>query len=195
MPLAHPPGHWQADFGEAVVIIDGVEQKAYFFAFDLPHSGACYVQAYPAATAEAWVDGHVHAFTFFGLKPRSILYDNDRCLVAKIMPDGTRKRATLFSAFLSHYVIEDRYGRPGKGNDKGAVEGLVGYSRRNFMVPIPRFATWEAFNAWLEVQYRLRQYDTLRGESETIGERLKRDLAVMHPLPTSAFAACDQISG
>ena len=40
---------------------------------------------------------------------------------------------------LSHYVIRDRYGRPGKGNDKGAVEGLVGYGRRNFMVPIPSF--------------------------------------------------------
>jgi transposase len=37
VPLAHPPGHAQADFGEALVIIGGVEQKAYFFAFDLPH--------------------------------------------------------------------------------------------------------------------------------------------------------------
>ena len=51
------------------------------------------------------------------------------------MPDGTRKRAKLFSGFLSHYLIRDRYGRPGKGNDKGNVEGLVGYARRNFMVP------------------------------------------------------------
>lgn len=50
--------------------------------------------------------------------------------------DGTRKRTQRFSAMLSHYVIQDRYGRPGKGNDKGKVEGLVGYSRRNFMVPL-----------------------------------------------------------
>ncbi|MEL4419879.1 IS21 family transposase, partial [Shewanella algae] len=78
--------------------------------------------------------------------PRSIVYDNDRCLVTKILPDGTRQRATLFSAFLSHYVIRDRYARPGKGNEKGNVEGLVGYCRRNFMVPIPKFPTWEAFN-------------------------------------------------
>ena len=85
--------------------------------------------------AEAWLDGHVHAFAFFEAVPRSVLYDNDRCLVAKIMPDGTRKRTQRFSAMLSHYVIGDRYGRPGKGNDKGKVEGLVGYGRRNFMVP------------------------------------------------------------
>jgi hypothetical protein len=117
---------------------------------DLPHSDACFVRAYPAATAEAWVDGHVHAFAFFGKVPLSVLYDNDRCLVSKILPDGTRQRATLFSGFLSHYLFRDRYGRPGKGNDKGKVEGLVGYSRRNFMVPIPRFATWDAFNAHLE---------------------------------------------
>ena len=78
--------------------------------------------------------------------------------------------------------------------DKGNVEGLVGYARRNFMVPIPRFATWDAFNAWLEEQCRKRQRDRLRGESETIGERLQRDLAAMRSLPPSPFDACDQTS-
>lgn len=141
VPLSHPPGHAQADFGEALVRIGGVEQKVHFFVLDLPHSDGCYVRAYPAAVAEAWVDGHIHAFAFFGGVPQSVLYDNDRCLVAKVLPDGTRKRASLFSGFLSHYLIRDRYGRPGKGNDKGNVEGLVSYSRRNFMVPMPEFAT------------------------------------------------------
>ena len=195
VPLAHPPGHAQADFGEAVVIIGGVEQKAHFFVLDLPQSDACFVRAYPAATAEAWMDGHVHAFAFFGRVPLSILYDNDRCLVSRILPDGTRKRAQLFSGFLSHYLIRDRYGRPGKGNDKGSVEGLIGYARRNFMVPIPRFATWEAFNAFLEEQCRKRQGDILRGHKETIGCRLERDLAAMKPLPAAPFEACDQASG
>ena len=78
MPLHHPSGHAQADFGEASVVIDGVEQTAHFFAFDLPQSDACFVRAYPAATAEAWVDGHVHAFAFFGGVPLSVLYDKDR---------------------------------------------------------------------------------------------------------------------
>lgn len=109
-----------------MVVIGGVEQKAHFFALDLPYSDACFVRAYPAAVSEAWVDGHVHAFAFFGRVPQSVLYDNDRCLVAKILPDGSRKRTKLFSGFLSHYFIHDRYGRPGKGNDKGAVEVLSG---------------------------------------------------------------------
>ncbi len=195
VPLNHAPGHAQADLGEAVVVIGGIEQKAHFFALDLPHSDACYVRAYPAATAEAWMDGHVHVFGFFGAVPQSILYDNDRCLVAKIEPDGTRKRARLFSEMLSHYVIRDRYGRPDKGNDKGSVEGLVGYSRRNFMVPVPSFPTWDAFNNWLEEQCRKRQNDKLRGHNETIGERLQRDLEIMAPLPARSFEACDQASG
>jgi len=189
-------------------VIGGVEQKAYFFAFDLPHSDACYVRAYPRANTEAWLDGHVHAFAFFGVVPQSILYDNDRCLVAKIMPpsrackgmpcrskDGTRKRTQRFSAMLSHYVIDDRYGRPGKGNDKGKVEGLVGYARRNFMVPRPRFPDWDAFNDYLEEQCLTRQDDILRGHKVSIGERLEADLAVMQPLPAAPFEACDLQSG
>nr|WP_162946905.1 IS21 family transposase [Ruegeria sp. EL01] len=195
VPLSHPPGHGQADFGEAFVVIGGIEQKAYFFAFDLPHSDACYVRAYPAANTEAWLDGHVHAFAFFGAVPRSILYDNDRCLVAKIMSDGTRQRTQRFSAMLSHYVIGDRYGRPGKGNDKGKVEGLVGYSRRNFMVPMPRFPGWDAFNDYLEGQCRKRQADILRGHKISIGERLEADLAAMRTLPAAPFEACDLQSG
>ena len=195
VPLAHAPGHAQADFGEAMVVIGGVEQKVHFFALDLPHSDACYVRAYPAAVAEAWVDGHVHAFAFFGRVPKSVLYDNDRCLVARILPDGTRTRAKLFSGFLSHYFIHDRYGRPGKGNDKGAVEGLVGFARRNFMVPMPRFATWDAFNLWLEEQCRKRHADILRGHTETIGQRLARDMEAMAELPAAPFDACDQATG
>lgn len=87
------------------------------------------------------------------------------------MPDGTRQRTQRFSAMLSHYVIRDRYGRPGKGNDKGKVEGLVGYARRNFMVPVGSFPDWEAFNDYLEEQCRKRQGDVLRGHKTSIGER------------------------
>ena len=195
VPLVHSPGHAQAEFGEAWAFIGGVKQKVHFFAFDLPHSDASYVRAYPAARAEAWVDGHVHAFSFFGAVPVSIVYDNDRCLVSRIERDGTRRRTQLFSGFLSHYLIRDRYGRPGKGNDKGAVEGLVGWSRRNFMVPLPRFASFEAFNQYLEQRCRERQGDVLRGHRETIGQRLESDLEAMAALPAAPFDACHQTSG
>ena len=134
VPLSHSPGHAQCDFGEALVVIGGVERKAHCFVLDLPHSDGCFIKAYPAETTEAFLDGHVSAFSFLGGVPQSILYDNTRLAVARILGDGRRKRTQAFSELQSHYLFEDRFGRPGKGNDKGKVEGLVGYMRRNFLV-------------------------------------------------------------
>ena len=61
------------DFGEALAVIGGIERKIHFFAMDLPHSDAGFVQAYPAETTEAFCAGHVAAFAFFGGVPASIL--------------------------------------------------------------------------------------------------------------------------
>jgi len=194
VPLAHPSGHAQADFGEADAIIAGVKLRAHFFVMTLPHSDACFVVAYPAATSEAWLDGHNRAFAFFGGVPQSILYDNDKCLVSRILPDGTRQRTRSFSGLQSHYLFKDRYGRPGKGNDKGNVEGVVGYARRNFMTPLPCFASWAAFNAYLEEQCRKRQGEVLRGHAMTIGERLEQDLEALTALPPTPFDACDKVA-
>jgi transposase len=122
VPLVHSPGHAQADFGEAIGIIGGVERKIHFFAFDFPHSDACFVVGYPAETTEAFCDGHVRAFAFFGGVPQSILYDNTKIAVARILGDGKRQRTRAFTELQSHYLFEDRFGRPGKGNDKGKVD-------------------------------------------------------------------------
>ena len=135
---------------------------------------------------------HELSLVFFGGVPQSILYDNDKCLVSRILSDGTRQRTRAFSGLQSHYLFEDRYGRPGKGNDKGNVEGVVGYARRNFMTPLPRFASWDAFNGHLEEQCRNRQGNVLRGHRESIGERFVRDReALKRPLP-APFDACDK---
>src|ERR1700757_3426852 len=163
VPLRHEPGHAQVDFGEALAEIAGVERKIHFFAMDLPHSDACFVQAYPAETAEAFCDGHNAAFGFFGKVPRSILYDNTKLAVARILGDGVRQRTRVFSELQSHYVFADRFGRPGKGNDKGKVEGLIGLARRNYLVPIPRAADFEALNARLLEDCRRRLGGPPRG--------------------------------
>jgi transposase len=105
VPLVHPPGHAQVDFGEAIGIIGGVERKIHFFAFDLPHSDACFVVGYPAETTEAFCDGHVRAFAFFGGVPQSILYDNTKIAVARILGDGKRQRTRVFTELQSHYPI------------------------------------------------------------------------------------------
>ena len=168
VPLYHPPGHGQCDFGEAVAIVGGVERKVHYFVLDLPHSDGCFVKAYPAETTEAFLEGHVSAFAFLGGVPQSILYDNTKLAVARILGDGRRQRTRAFTELQSHYLFEDRFGRPGKGNDKGKVEGMVGYARRNFLAPVPRVESFAALNAHLEQRCLERKDATLRGHSETM---------------------------
>ena len=192
VPLSHPPGHAQCDFGEARVVIGGVERKAHYLVLDLPHSDGCLVKAYPAETTEAFLDGHVSAFAFLGGVPRSILYDNTRLAVARMLGNGRRKRTRAFTELQSHYLFEDRFGRPGKGNDKG---GMVGYVRRNFLVPVPSFASFDALNAHLERRCLQRMDARLRGHAESIGQRMERDLEALLPLPAVSYDACDKQAG
>ena len=193
-PLSHSPGHAQADFGEAMAVIGGALRKIHFLAFDLPHSDGCFVAAYPAETTEAFCDGHNAAFAFFGGVPRSILYDNTKLAVARILGDGKRQRTRVFTELQSHYLFEDRFGRPGKGNDKGKVEGLVGFIG-GLPGPVPRAESFAALNDALAEQCRRRQAARLRGHKETIGERLERDRQVLLPLPPAPYDACDKRPG
>ena len=191
VPLAHPPGHAQVDFGEAIGVIGGVRQKLHVFFMDLPHSDAPFMKAYPAETTEAFLDGHVSAFAFFGGVPQSILYDNTKIAVAKICGDGKRERTRAFSGLVSHYLFRDRFGRPGKGNDKGKVEGLVKNGRRRFLTPVPVAASFEALNAKLEADC-LAELDRCAGRhTETIGVRLDADLTAFRPLPSGHFEPCE----
>ena len=150
VPLRHdPPGHAQVDFGEALAVIGGVDQKIHFFAMDLPHS-----RRQLRAGLSGGDDGGVSApamcaaFDFFGGVPLSILYDNTKIAVARILGDGTRQRTRVFSELQSHYLFADRFGRPGKGNDKGKVEGLVGYDPAELPgADAAWYASFEALNA------------------------------------------------
>ena len=192
VPLAHPAGHAQCDFGQAWAVIGGVKQRIHYFVMSLPHSDGIYVKAYPAETTEAFCDGHVSAFGFLGGVPQSILYDNTKLAVARILGDGRRSRTRVFTELQSHYLFSDRFGRPGKGNDKGSVEGMVGYARRNFLVPVPSLESFDALNAHLEACCLERMEARLRGHTESIGERMERDLGALLPLPPVPYDASDK---
>lgn len=194
IPLAHPPGRAQVDFGEADIYLGGVKTRIHYFCLDMPHSDAIFVKAYPAETTEAFLDGHVSAFAWLGGVPQSVLYDNTKIAVAKILGGGQRKRTKAFSELQSHYLFEDRFGRPGKGNDKGKVEGVVGYARRNFMVPLPRVRSIDEMNLRLLAACEKRKVAVLRGHKESIGERLKRDGQALLELPGDAFDPCEKVS-
>ena len=57
--------------------------------------------------------------------------------MARILGGGVRQRTRVFSELQSHYVFEDRFRAAGNGNDKGKVEGLIGWIRRNLLRQIP----------------------------------------------------------
>ena len=133
VPLVHPPGNAQCDFGEARSVIAGLKRKVHYFVLDLPRSYAMLEKVYPAETTEVFRDGHISAFSFLG----GIVYDNTKLAGAKILGDGRRRGIRVFTELQSHYLFTDRFGRPGKGNDKGKVEGMVKYFRRNFLIRTP----------------------------------------------------------
>jgi transposase len=192
VPLTHAPGTAQADFGQALVVMAGLETKAYYLALDLPHSDDIFVIAFPAESTEAFLEGHLQAFAYWGGVPTSILYDNTKLAVAQILGDGERRKTRAFSELQSHYLFAEQFGRPAKGNDKGNVEGLVGYARRNFLVPVPRVRSWEELNAHLLEECRKHRQHRVRGSPETIGERFERDRAVLLPLPAVPLEACEK---
>src|SRR3954471_1811749 len=83
-------------------------------------------------------------------------------------------------------------GRPGKGNDKGKVEGLVKYTQRTFMTPVPHAASFAALNAALAERCRARQGERAGRQEETIGERLVRDLAALSGIPQGLLEPCEK---
>ena len=179
VPLAHPPGHAQVDFGEAVAIVGGVRQKIHYFCMDLPQSDAPFVKAYPRETTEAFLDGMSRRSRSSAACRLSILYDNTTIAVAKICGDGKRERTRAFTELCSHYLFRDRFARPARGNDKGKVEGLVKHARMNFMVPIPEAASFEELNVTFAERCLGRQAERAGRHAETIGERLVADSAAL----------------
>ena len=70
--------------------------------------------------------------------------------VVRILPDRTRERAAALTRLISHDLFEDRYGRPGRGNDKGNVEARVKFARHAILTSVPNEPSFAALNAMLE---------------------------------------------
>jgi transposase len=105
MPLTHPPGEAQVDFGHALVKMNGVLRKVCFFVMTLPYSDAFFVRAYERECTETFWDGHVRAFAFFGGVPRRITYDNSKIAIAKIIGPRLRELTAGFLQLVSHYLF------------------------------------------------------------------------------------------
>jgi len=194
VPLNHPPGEAQMDFGFALAKIDGVLQQIVFFVMSLPYSDAVYVQAFPRICTEVLWEGHVRSFAFFEGVPSRISYDNDRTLVAGILSPRKRKLTDGFQQLLSHYLFDPHFCLVRRANEKGVVESMVRYTRSNFMVPVPEVRDLDELNAHLEERCRDELNRKLRGKRAAKGELLMEDQAAFRNLPDLPFAACRQRS-
>ena len=190
VPLAHPPGEAQVDFGEAEVTLDGRAAKVALFVMTLPYSDAIFVCAFPRECTEAFLEGHVRAFAFFGGVPRRISYDNLRIAVAKIIGGRDRKVTDAFLRLKSHHLFEYHFCLVRRPNEKGHVETLIGFARRHFLVPVPVVhGGLESLNADLERRCRDDLARTTWGKPATKAELLEQERPALLPLPSEAFVA------
>jgi len=186
VPLSHPPGHAQFDFGEATVCIAGERTKAALGVITLPYSDTYFLSAYPRECTETFQAAHVAGFEFFGGVPIRTSYDNTTIAVTKVM--GTERVLTrAFLALESHYLFDHHFCRVGRGNEKGHVENHVGYARRNLLVPVPSFPSWSALNEYLAAACYADLFRRVRGKVGTKAERLVDDGAAMLALPSESF--------
>jgi len=190
MPLIHRPGEAQADFGEALVNEGGRLRKAILFVMGLPHSDAVFVQVFERICTEVFWEAHRRAFEFFGGVPWRITYDNESVMVADVIGGRERKLTTGFLQLQSHYLFDAHFCLVRRANEKGVVEGLVGYTRRNYMVPVPQVRELEQLNEQLTERCREELGRRLRGKTCSKGELLTEDEAAFLPLPAGQFDAC-----
>ncbi|MDO8691292.1 MAG: IS21 family transposase [Dehalococcoidia bacterium] len=169
----------QVDWGQAMVEMNGVPVVAHLFCLRMRASGVPFVWAAPTEKLEAFLEGHRRAFEWLEGVPAQCLYDNPKTAVARILAGPERVEHTVFSSLRAHYLFDSLFCRPGEAHEKGAVENLVGYVRRNALVPVPAFSSWDGLNlhllAWCE------------RDRTRLGERWEAERQHLRPLPAMPF--------
>ena len=190
LPLVHRPGEAQMDVGEALAQVGGVLRKIKFFVVSLHYSDAMFVQAFERACTETFAEAHRRAFEFWGGVPARITYDNDKVLVAQIVGVHRRQLTDGLLRLKSHYLFAPYFCTVRRANEKGVVEGAVGYARHNFLVPVPAVRDLEELNAHLAAACTRDLQRRLRGQKLRKHELLREDQAAFLPLPVVPFEAC-----
>lgn len=190
MPLVHRPGEAQVDYFFALARLGGTLQKVTIFMMALPFSDAFFMMCAPRECTESFWEGHVRAFAFFGGVATRISYDNSKIAVRAIIGAHSRRLTDGFLQLASHYLFDYHFCNVRRGNEKGLVEGTGGYARRNFMVPVPQMADYDALNAYLLDRCREDLQRQLRGQPGRKADLLKQDQAAFLPLPTAPLDAC-----
>jgi transposase len=191
LPLSFEPGQdAQVDWGEAIAIIGGVRQTVEVFVMWLSYSRRRFVMAFPSQKQESFFYGHVCAFTHFGGVPARISYDNLSTAVRLMAEGRVRREQRQFVAFRSYYLYESHFCQPAAGWEKGGVEAAVGFSRRNFLVPIPTVASFEELNVQLVQACLKDDQRRVSRQTETIGQMGERERPLLRRLPPYAYDCC-----
>lgn len=195
VPLAFPAGDAiQIDWGEATIYLKGVKTVVNLFCARMCYSCAPIVFAYRRQNEESFLDALVRVFQYFGGVPRRVIFDNGKVAVKDGFGAHARKQAG-YTALSAHYGFEAVFCNPASGNEKGLVEGLVGYIRRNVCVPVPRVDSMEELNAALEKKCKSYLSHHVRGKDASVGELFAQDRRMLYPLPGYPFDPCKRASG
>ena len=194
VPLAFPAGDaMQIDWGEATVYLGGVKTVVNLFCARLCYSGAPMVLAYRRQNEESFLDALVQVFQYFGGVPKRVIFDNGKVAVKDGFGAHARKQAG-YAALAAHYGFEAVFCNPASGNEKGLVEGMVGYSRRNTCVPVPKVDTMEELNHMFREKCQKYLSHQIRGKESSVGTMLTREKALLYPLPGYPFDSCKRAS-
>jgi len=149
-----------------------------------------FLVASPNQQQEAMFEGHEKSFDFFGGVPHTIWYDRLSQAVKRALPGHRPQEQDAFIAFRSHYLFESRFCNPREAHEKGLVENLVGYARRNFLVPVPEVDSFQELNDRLRQRCLAEAGRRLRGETQTIGELWEQERPCLLTPPTHPFPCC-----
>jgi len=189
VPLLHPPGEAQCDFGRAEVVVAGVRHQAALFVLTLPHSNARFGCLFPRECTETFHAGHARAFAFFGGVATRISYDNSKIAVTKLVGPHERRLTRELLRLQAHFAFSAHFCRVRQAHEKGHVENGVGYVRRNFLVPVPQGDSWDDLNTHLAAACRQEFERTGGGRDRPTVALLAADQAAFLPMPADPFEA------
>ena len=172
IPQTHLAGaEAEVDFGEFYATIAGLVVKCWMFVMRLSHSGKAFHVAFATQAQEAFLEGHVLAFEYFGGVPGRIRYDNLKPAVVRVLKGRDRTESERFTALRSHYGFDSFFCRPGidGAHEKGGVEGEIGRFRRRHLVPVPTVASLAELNELIATADLLDDDRVITGRPITIG--------------------------
>ncbi len=187
IPLDHPVGEAQVDFGKAEFVENGTRFDGSYVAMSFPNSNGGYIQSFKGANVECLLQGMQKIFIHMGQVPSRIWFDNDTAIVKKILAHGERTVTESFARFRMHYGFESNFCNPESGHEKGHVENKVGYTRRNMLVPVPEFKDLQEFNKGLLLECDADMQRDHYSKGLSIATLFELDKKAMKPLPKAEY--------